>query len=264
MSTAFKTRLEEFRYIPSKSSTPSPIPRSKKRSAPEPPSSRTPSPKKIKRSYAPPSTYSDLHEIQDYLEPHLDLVFCGINPGKMSAMTGHHFAHPTNHFWSCLHAGGLTERLLAPSEDMTLPSTCSIGMTKLVDRPTAEQSELSQREQVAAVPTLLNKVSCFKPKILCFVGLGIASYVLKHLSASEKALSRKSATVGLQPYKMKHDDHTETLFYAVPCTSGRVVKFTKSDKIQFFKDLHCLVEKMRNHESDGVEREKLVPIHSQS
>ncbi|MET5271510.1 uracil-DNA glycosylase family protein [Klebsiella michiganensis] len=32
--------------------------------------------------------------INDILAPDLRVVFCGINPGKSSAHTGFHFAHP--------------------------------------------------------------------------------------------------------------------------------------------------------------------------
>ena len=28
------------------------------------------------------------------------------SPGHMSAVTGHHYANPTNHFWHCLHLSG--------------------------------------------------------------------------------------------------------------------------------------------------------------
>jgi hypothetical protein len=29
-----------------------------------------------------------------------------VSPGHMSAVTGHHYANPTNHFWHCLHLSG--------------------------------------------------------------------------------------------------------------------------------------------------------------
>ena len=37
--------------------------------------------------------------INDILAPGLRVVFCGINPGKSSAHTGFHFAHPGNRFY---------------------------------------------------------------------------------------------------------------------------------------------------------------------
>jgi TDG/mug DNA glycosylase family protein len=44
----------------------------------------------------------------------LRVLFCGINPGLMSAATGHHFARPGNRFWPVLHLSGFTPRLLRP------------------------------------------------------------------------------------------------------------------------------------------------------
>ena len=39
----------------------------------------------------------------DYLAPGLDVLFVGINPGRRSAATGHHYAGPGNHFWPLLY-----------------------------------------------------------------------------------------------------------------------------------------------------------------
>ncbi len=48
--------------------------------------------------------------ISDILAPGLRVVFCGINPGKSSAHTGFHFAHPGNRFWKVIHQAGFTDR----------------------------------------------------------------------------------------------------------------------------------------------------------
>jgi len=68
----------------------------------------------------------------------LDVLFCGFNPGCMSAETGHHFANPTNHFWRALHQGGFTTQFVPASEDHTLPEAYNLGLTNLVERPSAE------------------------------------------------------------------------------------------------------------------------------
>lgn len=63
--------------------------------------SPSPSPRKKSRSpgYAPPSTYAHLPELRDVLEPGLICVFIGLNPGIMTARSGHAYAHPSNLFW---------------------------------------------------------------------------------------------------------------------------------------------------------------------
>ena len=45
-------------------------------------------------------------------DPPLRVLFCGINPGLVSAATGHHFARPGNRFWPVLHGSGFTPRRL--------------------------------------------------------------------------------------------------------------------------------------------------------
>ena len=40
-----------------------------------------------------------------------------------------------------------------------------------------QQSELSKAEQVAGVPELIKKIAQHRPRVTCFVGLGIADIV---------------------------------------------------------------------------------------
>ena len=58
--------------------------------------------------------------LPDVLAPGLDVVFCGINPGRVSAAAGAHFANPRNDFWRLLHETGFTPRLLDPQEQQEL------------------------------------------------------------------------------------------------------------------------------------------------
>ena len=50
--------------------------------------------------------------VPDVLAPGLRVVFCGINPGRVSAAAAAHFANPRNDFWRFLHDAGFTPRLL--------------------------------------------------------------------------------------------------------------------------------------------------------
>lgn len=69
--------------------------------------------------------------IDDILEPGLRAVFCGINPGKSSAHTGFHFAHPGNRFWKVIHQAGFTDKLLRPEDERHLLGT-RCGITTLI------------------------------------------------------------------------------------------------------------------------------------
>lgn len=91
------------------------------------------------RTYADPITgaYAHLSGLPDYLEPELQVVFIGINPGTRSGQRGHFFAHPTNKFWKALYGSGFTERLYTPDEDKTMIRR-RVGLTNLVERVTAQ------------------------------------------------------------------------------------------------------------------------------
>ena len=69
----------------------------------------------------PESRTGTVSDVPDVLAPGLDVVFCGINPGRVSAAAGAHFANPRNDFWRLLHDAGFTPRLLRPDEQFELP-----------------------------------------------------------------------------------------------------------------------------------------------
>jgi len=55
--------------------------------------------------------------IPDLIGEECTLLFVGINPGLQTAMTGIHFAHPSNRFWPALRRAGLIDFVpdLSPS-----------------------------------------------------------------------------------------------------------------------------------------------------
>ena len=65
-----------------------------------------PKSKKRKYTYEPPETFAELNGVPDFMTHDCDLMLVGINPGRTSATLGHHFAHPSNAFYSCLHESG--------------------------------------------------------------------------------------------------------------------------------------------------------------
>ena len=123
-----------------------------------------------------------------------------------------------------------------------------------------KQAELSPAEMTAAVPAFLAKVARFRPRIVCFVGLGIWRIVHQALLKLAVVVSSSEVSalnppqmrkVGLQSIKLVYpppndsgmvyvitcllllsDDIllemsklsvVETLLFAMPSTSGRVV-----------------------------------------
>src|SRR5215211_6010792 len=103
--------------------------------------------------------------IRDVIAPNLQVLFCGINPGLYSAVTGHHFARPGNRFWPTLHASGFTPRLLAPAEEREL-LVLGYGITNVVPRTTATADELTPEEIVVGGKKLRAKVRRYRPRFL--------------------------------------------------------------------------------------------------
>jgi TDG/mug DNA glycosylase family protein len=83
--------------------------------------------------------------VPDIIASHLNILFCGINPGLMSAASHHNFARPGNRFWKALHQSGLTSRLLLPAEQEKLLEE-GMGITNFVTRASATAQELSVQE----------------------------------------------------------------------------------------------------------------------
>ncbi|MFD9108238.1 G/U mismatch-specific DNA glycosylase [Streptomyces bottropensis] len=117
----------------------------------------------------------------------LRVLFCGINPGLMTAASGHHFARPGNRFWPVLHLSGFTPRLLKPSEQGELPSY-GLGITNVVARATARADELTAQEYVEGGRLLTAKVERLQPRWLAVVGV----------SAYRAAFGDRKAAVGPQ------------------------------------------------------------------
>ncbi|QFQ95781.1 G/U mismatch-specific DNA glycosylase [Streptomyces phaeolivaceus] len=117
----------------------------------------------------------------------LRVLFCGINPGLMTAVSGHHFARHGNRFWPVLHLSGFTPRLLKPSEQGELPSY-GLGITNVVARATARADELTPEEYVEGGRLLTAKVERLRPRWLAVVGV----------TAYRAAFGERKAAVGPQ------------------------------------------------------------------
>jgi len=125
--------------------------------------------------------------IDDILAPGLRVVFCGINPGKSSAHTGFHFAHPGNRFWKVIYQAGFTDKLLKPEEEQQLLDT-RCGITMLVERPTVQASEVNLHELRSGGRELVKKIEDYQPAALAILGK----------QAYEQAFSQRGTQWGKQ------------------------------------------------------------------
>jgi TDG/mug DNA glycosylase family protein len=108
--------------------------------------------------------------LPDVAAPGLRVLFSGINPGLVSAWTGHHFARPGNRFWPALHRSGFTARQLRPDEQEGLLDL-GLGVTNVCARATARADELTRAEVLAGGEILREKVRRLEPSWLAVVGV---------------------------------------------------------------------------------------------
>jgi G:T/U-mismatch repair DNA glycosylase/8-oxo-dGTP pyrophosphatase MutT (NUDIX family) len=84
---------------------------------------------------------SENSSVPDVLARGLTCIFCGINPGRVSAAAAAHFANPRNDFWRLLHDAGFTPRLYDPQEQFSLLEL-GIGVTNAAYRTTPGSGDL--------------------------------------------------------------------------------------------------------------------------
>ena len=165
--------------------------------------------------------------VPDVVGSALRVLFCGINPGLTSALTGHHFAGPGNRFWPALFGAGFTDRLLGPGEQSTLPSY-GIGITNLVARATATAAELGRAELEDGVVGLEAKVDRLRPTAVAFLGMG----------AYRTAFGRPKAPLGLQ-----NDTLGASAIWLLPNPSGLQARYQLPELVSLFTELRLAVER---------------------
>ena len=163
--------------------------------------------------------------IPDIIGPDLDVLFCGINPGLVSALTGQHFARPGNRFWPALHRSGFTPRQLAPAEQQELIGL-GLGITNVVARATAGAAELRAEEYRGGGEVLREKVREFRPRWLAVVGIGAYRVAF---DAPKAVMGRQEQVVG------------ETGVWVLPNPSGLNAHYTVDTLAAAFAELREVV-----------------------
>ena len=154
------------------------------------------------------------------------MLFCGINPGLMTAATGHHFARPGNRFWPVLHLSGFTPRLMKPAEQRELLSY-GLGITNVVARATARADELTAREYREGGLLLAEKVTRLKPRWLAVVGV----------TAYRAAFDEPKAAVGPQERLVG-----DTRVWVLPNPSGLNAHWTTATMAEEFARLRAAAQ----------------------
>ena len=107
--------------------------------------------------------------VPDVLAPGLRVVFCGINPGRVSAAAHAHFANPRNDFWRLLYAAHFTFRLYEPAEQFELLNE-GVGVTNAAYRTTPGSGDLRSADFAGSAERLERLAAELSPGWIGFVG----------------------------------------------------------------------------------------------
>jgi TDG/mug DNA glycosylase family protein len=162
--------------------------------------------------------------VPDVLGPGLDVVFCGINPGRISADAAAHFANPRNDFWRLLHAVGFTPRQLAPEEQFELLSF-GIGVTNAARRTTRGSGDLRSPDFADAAERLERIARELRPRVIAFVG-----------KEAYRGTFGERPDHGLQERRLE-----ESQLFVLPSTSPANAAVPWEERLGWFRGLRELV-----------------------
>ena len=163
--------------------------------------------------------------VPDVLGPELDVVFCGINPGRVSAAAKAHFANPRNDFWRLLHDAGFTPRLLEPDEQFAL-LRYGIGATNAAFRTTPGSSDLRRADFERSAEHLERIALDLRPRAIAFVG--------------------KEAYRGTFGSRAEHGPQERTIgdvgLFVLPSTSPANAAVPYDERLHWFRELKSWLE----------------------
>jgi TDG/mug DNA glycosylase family protein len=161
--------------------------------------------------------------VPDVLASNLRCVFCGINPGRVSAAAAAHFANPRNDFWRLLNDAGFTPRLFDPSEQFGLLEL-GIGVTNAAYRTTPGSGDLHRGDFDA---TRLEQMAReLRPHAIAFVG-----------KEAYRGLFGERPELGPQTRELY-----DTSLYVLPSTSPANAAVPYTERLRWFRGLHDWLE----------------------
>jgi G:T/U-mismatch repair DNA glycosylase/8-oxo-dGTP pyrophosphatase MutT (NUDIX family) len=158
--------------------------------------------------------------VPDVLAPGLSCVFCGINPGRVSAAAAAHFANPRNDFWRLLHDAGFTPRLFDPPEQFGLLEL-GIGVTNAAYRTTPGSGDLRRGD--FSQPEFEQRIRAVAPRAVAFVG----KEAYRGLYNERPELGPQVRSIG------------RTGLYVLPSTSPANAAVPYDERLRWFRALHA-------------------------
>ena len=171
---------------------------------------------------APPSA------VPDVLAPGLRCVFCGINPGRVSAAAAAHFANPRNDFWRLLHDSGITPRLYEPHEQFDLLEL-GYGITNAAFRTTPGSGDLRRADFADSAERLARLADDLRPESIAFVG-----------KEAYRGAFNERPELGVQSRMLG-----DTWLYVLPSTSPANAAVPYAQRLRWFRELAELLRPLR-------------------
>jgi TDG/mug DNA glycosylase family protein len=157
-------------------------------------------------------------DVPDVLAPGLTAVFCGINPGRVSAAANAHFANPRNDFWRLLHAAGFTPRLYSPAEQLDLLKL-GLGVTNAALRTTPGSGDLRRADFAGSAERLERIALVLRPRAIGFVG-----------KEAYRGAFGDRPDLGLQERRLG-----ETALFVLPSTSPANAAVPWDERLRWFR-----------------------------
>jgi len=174
--------------------------------------------------------------LPDHIQPGVQILFIGINPGLRSAEVRHHYAGYSNRFWKLLYESNCVSVPLTYHDDWRLPEW-GYGLTNIVDRPTTGIHELTTVDYTKGRKTLLKKIRRYQPKIVAVLGLTVRKALFPtttHRPSKKNSIPHQSC-VGLQD-----EDFGGAAVFVLPNPSGRNAHYSFEQMLNLFRQLRNL------------------------
>jgi double-stranded uracil-DNA glycosylase len=162
--------------------------------------------------------------IPDVVGPGLACIFCGINPGRVSAAAAAHFANPRNDFWRLLHDAGFTPRLYEPHEQFGLLDL-GFGITNAAARTTPGSGDLRRGD--FDLPRLEQLSLDVRPRTIAFVG-----------KEAYRGLFDERPELGPQLRTLRPG----TGLFVLPSTSPANAAVPYGERLRWFRELRAWIE----------------------
>jgi TDG/mug DNA glycosylase family protein len=162
--------------------------------------------------------------VPDVLCPGLRVVFCGINPGRVSAAAAAHFANPRNDFWRLLHAAGFTPRLLGPDDQFDVLDY-GIGLTNAALRTTKGSGDLRSADFRSSAERLERLALELRPDWIGFVG-----------KEAYRGTFGERPELGVQERRLE-----DTALFVLPSTSPANAAVPYAERLRWFRELRAVL-----------------------